>query len=142
MSIPKTGRFCSFRLGANVVEGMSEWTFEHNTEVVQIAEWTGTEQPAWDKSVLTGQSWKATVNGFFVPDGTQTKLIIDAALNDTLIQDVRLYYDTTNYLHPDTVADADAGAKIANPKIEGRFKDVVKLSFELSGFGPYTYTEL
>lgn len=142
MATPLTGRYCSLRLGANVVQGQSKWKITPKTDVKSAPEWTGTELPAWQKKAITGLDWEGEVSGFFAPSDTNGQKALIAAWKDgTLIQDIRFYYDTNNYWFPDTVADADAGIYIASVEVEADFGDFVKVGFKFTGSGPLDYTE-
>lgn len=141
MSTPKSGRYCSFKVGATVVEGQSKWSINIKTEVKDAPEWTGSAVPAWKKKALTGLDWDGDVSGFLVPTGTGQQALAAAAIAGTLLDDVRFYYDVTNYFFPDTVTDSDAGCYISDYKVDADFGDVVKVSFKVTGNGPITYTE-
>lgn len=140
MSTPLSGRSCSFRIGAAVVEGKSKWKIDIKSEAKDAPEWTGTADPAWKKKALTGLDWDGEVSGFYVPTGSQEQAMRDAAIAGTLLQDVRFYFSATDYYHPDTVTDADAGCLISGYTIDADFGDVVKVSFKVTGSGPITST--
>jgi hypothetical protein len=109
----------------------------------------------WGKSMWGPQSWKGTVSGMYVlstvAGSTGQYTLQLAAFNQTKIQDIRFYTETTaaasgNSTQPLFWAPAyssgmsnystDAGAYIGNVAMSMAANALATVSFEVAGFGP------
>ena len=131
--MPLKGKDGLVTLGADTVVDLSSWSLEITREELDASvfgdEWKNTE---------SGQiGWTATVEGFYLPsDTTGQQALQDAILADTLVTDLRLYFDNTSYWTPDVTTDASAGARILSFNPGAEKAALITVSISLSGIGP------
>ncbi len=135
MGTPRRGRFASIKKGSSLVANMGSWSLAIAMDEIDASVF-GSD---WKKNMAGMQGWSADMEGFFDPDDTTQKALHDAALAGTLITDIKLYTDDTEYWAPDTVSDPAAGGYITNFGSSVEKSGLVKVTFKLSGFGPIKY---
>jgi hypothetical protein len=112
----KAGNAAKVTLGANTVVGMGNWKL--NGITVDLLETTSFGDTA--KQFITGLLDYGTVSfgGLYDPaDTTGQTLLVSAMLNNSKINNIRLYVDSASYWTPNVTSVSAAGMMVQNVPI-------------------------
>lgn len=128
------GRNASVKIGTVTVANLSEWTLDLSSDPIVQAVFGST----WDKTHgLSTTSWSGSFSGLLdISDTTGQEVLSDAFVNGTLVDDLRLYINSTTYWAPDTATDSAAGCYITSYSVNTVQGDVIKVSVSFTGTGP------
>lgn len=153
MATPYNGRYCWFSAGtsASKTELMGHWEINLGLDELDASEF-GT---VWKKSMNGMQGWTGTVSGFlFVSDTEGSTMgqyqLQNAALNQTKLQDVRFWVDSTesgsnstarkfwmpNYSSMVSNYSTEAGCYIGTINMAADKNNLTTVSYSVRGFGP------
>lgn len=158
MATPISGRYASVRIVTTVcscggdnpgltIDNLGHWEVVVNFDEID-ASCFGTK---WKQNVVGMQGWSGTIEGFFdsaTSSGKQIAALLDPAIDDTLIQDVRFYLQTSSglFLMPNyttvptgastTYVDTGAGCYISNVRVTHDKNGLASASYNLVGYGP------
>lgn len=143
MATPVAGRYASVRLGTDVIGNLGHWECTISFDELD-ASCFGT---VWKKNMTGMQGWGGTVEGFFDPSTAANSQIVglmNAALDATLIQDIRFYISTTSsmglFLMPNfttygATTSTDDGAYISNVRLTHDKNGLAGCSYNVLGYG-------
>ena len=132
-----SGRNCSVKLGATLVEGVGTWSLSFSLDEIDATSF-GSD---WKKSDVGFLGWTASFNGYYDnTDSGGTGALLASALVGTKVTTLRFYEDSTNYWTPNTGAEAAAGGFITGFELSADKADIVRISWTMSGTGPIHLT--
>lgn len=151
MATPYNGRYCSVSLGSTIpVELQGHWEINLALDELDASEF-GT---VWKKSMNGMQGWTGSISGFLFASSTagstgQYSLQM-AALNQTKLQDIRFWVDSTksgattdnvmfwmpNFSTGGTNYSTDAGCYIGTINMAGDKNALATVSYSVRGYGP------
>ncbi len=120
-------------LGIEEIAEMASWNLTVNDEIVEANKF-GDDWKRIAGSVM--QSWTASIEGWYDPTDTEQNSLQSASLSGTLVTDLRLYEDATNYWTPNTGADPDAGCYVTSYAVTVDRAGVNSISITFEGTGP------
>ena len=128
------GRNATVKLGTVTVAELAEWSLNITADPIE----QGVFGSTWGKTHgLAETKWDGSFNGLLdITDSTGQEILENAVVSGTLITDLRLYVDDTNYYAPDTATDADAGCYITSFNSTATHGDVIRLDVSFNGTGP------
>ena len=133
MSCPvNLGRNARIKLDTTNVGRMTSMDFTNTNEMIDITSF-GDESAKFCRGM---KAWTATISGHLdLADVPQAELV-DASLAGTLVDNLRLYIDATNYFASDVITDSEAGMYIDSYNWSTDNNSVVSFTMNITGNGP------
>jgi predicted secreted protein len=115
---------------------LASWALDLSNDEIDTTAFGST----WKKSDVGMRGWSLSVEGNYDPSDTNGQGDIEAAwAGGTLINDIKLFVDSTSYWIPDVTTDSDAGGRVTAYAVNQAHDNVAKISFTLAGSGPITF---
>jgi hypothetical protein len=135
MPDPLMGRYASVKIETTLIENLGRWVVSFVSDEIDVSAF-GT---VWKKNMLGFQGWTATLEGHYDPADTNgQKILQDAALNATKVQNIRFHIDSTSYWTPDLTDNPNNGCYISSVEVTHDKAGVAQVTMNVIGYGKLT----
>jgi len=130
------GREATVKKGTYTVAEFASWSLDLSNDEIDTTAFGST----WKKSDVGMRGWTLAVEGHYDPSDTTGQRALETAwAGGTLVNDVKLYVDSSSYWIPDVTTDSDAGGRVTSFALNQAHDAVAGISMTLSGSGPVTF---
>ena len=132
----KNGRNATVKKGTYTVAELASWALDLSNDEIDTTAFGST----WKKSDVGMRGWSLSIEGHYDPtDATGQNLIEAAWAGGSLINDIKVYVDSTSYWIPDVTTNSNAGGRVTSYAINQAHDAVAGISFTLAGSGEITF---